>query len=197
MNTIVCVGSGPSLTKKDVKACENKGMPLMVVNSAHQFATAPMYHYAGDTRWWQRNYTYTQHSSRKFSIQHNARDEGHSDVKQMQRGAAECFSTQWPKLCTGYNSGFQAINLIYLLGYIKIILIGFDMKFGVNGEKHCHPDHPDYNPLDATINKWVQAFNEAAPTMQQLGLEVINATRDTDLECFPRTQLEELLEDAT
>lgn len=193
MNTIICVGSGPSLVKADVKACENKGLSLMVVNSAFQFATAPTYHYAGDTKWWQRNYAYTQHSSRKFSIQCNARDKGHPDVEQMQRGEAECFGMQWPKLCTGYNSGFQAINLTYSLGYTRIILIGFDMKFGVNGEKHCHPDHPDHNPLDTTVGKWIRAFNRTAPIMEKLGLKVINVTRDTDLDCFPKTSLEELL----
>jgi hypothetical protein len=75
-----------------------------------------------------------------------------------------------------------------------VILLGYDMKFGPNGEKHCHPDHPDYNPLDVTVERWVDAFNKTNPMMKDLGLNVINATRDTDLDCFPRVQLEELLE---
>ena len=195
MRTIVCVGAGPSLRKEDVAACEIAGFSLMVINSAFQFACCPEYHYAADTRWWQRNYVYTQMSSRKFSIKQSGRDQGHPGVKQMERGAAECFSTHWPKLCTGYNSGFQAINLTYLLGFRRVILLGYDMKFGPNGEKHCHPDHPDYNPLDVTVEKWVHAFNKAAPVMEELGLQVTNATRDTDLECFPQVQLEQLLEE--
>ena len=113
----------------------------------------------------------------------------------MELGVAEGFSAYWPKLSTGYNSGFQAINLAYLFGFRRVILLGYDMKFGSNGEKHCHPDHPDYNPLDATVDKWVCTFNKIAPMMKELGLEVINATRDTDLECFPQVQLEELLEE--
>lgn len=194
MRTIVCVGAGPSLRKEDVAACEVAGFILMVVNGAFQFACCPEYHYAGDTRWWQRNYAYTQLCSGKFSIQHNGRDQGHPAVTQMKRGRTEDFSDSWPTLATGKNSGFQAINLAYLLGFRRVILLGYDMKFGQNGEKHCHPDHPDYNPLDVTVAEWVRIFNKAAPIMEGLGLLVINATRDTDLDCFLRVQLEEVLE---
>lgn len=197
MRTIICVGAGPSLTKEDVIACEIAGFSLMVVNGAFQFAYCPEYHYAADTRWWQRNYAYTQASSHKYSIQRSGRDEGHCEVWQMERGAAEGFNTHWPKLCTGYNSGFQAINLAYLLRFRRVILLGYDMKFGPNGEKHCHPDHPDYNPLDTTVGTWVRAFNKIAPMMKELGLKVVNATRDTDLECFSQVRLEELLEEKT
>lgn len=191
MDTIVCVASGPSLTKEDVVACE-KRFPLMVVNNAYQFADSPKYHYAGDTRWWRSNYALTQSNSCKFSIQANNRDQGYPDVEQMQRGFAECFSVDWPTLCTGYNSGFQAINLAYLLGFRRVVLLGYDMKFGTNNEKHFHPDYFDYNPLDTTILKWIRVFNKMAPKMLEL-VEVINVTRSTDLDCFPQVRLEDLL----
>jgi len=196
MRAIVCIGAGPSLKKEDVAACEIAGFSLMVVNSSFQFACYPEYHYAADTRWWQRNYAFTQMSSRKFSIQHNSRDQGHPGIRQMERGRTEDFSDSWPTLATGKNSGFQAINLAYLLGFRCVVLLGYDLGFGSNGEKHCHPDHPDYNPLDVTIAEWIRIFDKAAPIMQGLGLSVINATRNTTLECFPQVQLEELLEGA-
>jgi len=193
MRTIVCAGAGPSLRKEDVAACEIAGFSLMVVNGSFQFAHCPEYHYAADTRWWQRNYAFTQMSSRKFSIRCNNRDQGHSGVQQMGRGSAECFSSQWPILCTGYNSGFQALNLASLLGFKRAILLGYDMKFGLNGEKHCHPDYPDYNPQDYTVANWIRVFDKLALLIQE-SIEVINVTRDTHLECFPQARLEELLE---
>lgn len=194
-DAIVCIATGPSLSKADIDKCQAAELALMAINNAYAFIDAPQYHYAGDTNWWKTHFHHTHACSYKYSIKSKDRDEGHPGVKQMRRGPTESFSIGWPVLCTGKNSGFQAVNLAYLLGFRKVILLGYDMKFKGDGTRHCHPDHPKYNPTDATVDEWIRIFNKCTPMIKEAGLEVINCTRDTDLECFPTMQLEEALKE--
>jgi len=205
MNTLICIAAGPSLMRRDVAMCERAGLPIMVVNGAFmfaesivvngafRFAESPEYHYAGDTRWWLRNYDQAQLWSQKFSIRADKYDQGFPGVRQMDRGTTEGFSTTWPVISTGKNSGYAAINLAYLLGFRRLILLGYDMKFTSDGKKHCHPDHPDSNPSEDTVDEWLRIFHKMAPEMKELGLDILNATRDTALECFPLVRLEEVI----
>jgi hypothetical protein len=61
------------------------------------------------------------------------------------------------------------------------------------GRKHWHPDHPDgwENPRQGNLKHWREH-------LRRLGLkfpdvEIINATRETALSCFPQMPLKEAL----
>jgi len=90
---------------------------------------------------------------------------------------------------TGGNSGYQAVNLVYLLEAKKIILLGFDMQ-RTNGKSHWHGDHPQRLNRTSDMKSWVQKFNNLARDLREAGIEVINATRETALDCFKRVPLE-------
>lgn len=94
------------------------------------------------------------------------------------------------RLHTGANSGYQAINLAYLFGAKKIILLGFDMKRGPNGETHHHGNHPGVLNRSLPIHTWLKKFPKLAFDLKTEGVEVINSTRDTSLECFNKINLE-------
>jgi len=188
--TIVCIASGPSLTRDDVARCERAGLTLMGVNNAYQITDRLTYHYACDTKYWNYHYPYTQAHTRKFSLRSKQKDEGHPGVEQMQRGQREALSHKWPVLGTGGNGGFQAVNLAYLLGYKTIILLGYDITD--SGGSHWHPDHtfPDStNPVNRTFDSWIRAFSKIAPVLQSVGIEVLNASRHTALGCFKKVAL--------
>jgi hypothetical protein len=93
---------------------------------------------------------------------------------------------------TGGNSGYQAINLVFLLGAKKIILLGFDMQ-RTNGKSHCHGDHPGTLNRSSNYKLWVKNFLQLARDLSAEGVEVTNATRETALNCFERRTLEEAL----
>lgn len=93
---------------------------------------------------------------------------------------------------TGSNSGYQAINLVYLLGAKKIILIGYDMQ-QTNGKSHWHGDHPSSLNRHSDYKSWVYKFNSLARDLRKECIEVVNATRETALNCFDRAPLEEVL----
>lgn len=97
------------------------------------------------------------------------------------------------KIHYGANSGYQAINLAYLFGAKKIILLGFDCKRGPNNESHHHGDHPGSLNREMPIKTWQQNFPILAKDLNDEGVEVLNSTRDTSLECFKRITLEDAL----
>jgi hypothetical protein len=95
----------------------------------------------------------------------------------------------------GGNSGYQAINLAFLFGAKKIVLLGFDMK--KDGEKvHFFGNHPYHQrgqgPSDWTMDRWRFNFDQLAKDLASEGVEVINATRKTALTCFTKKALEDL-----
>ena len=95
----------------------------------------------------------------------------------------------------GNNSGYQAINLAYLFGATKIILLGFDMKVE-DGKIHFFGQHPyhgkNQGPDNGVMERWRRNFVQLAQDLEDEGVEVINATRSTALKTFSIKTLEEL-----
>lgn len=92
----------------------------------------------------------------------------------------------------GGNSGYQAINLAYLLGAARIVLLGYDMgKTG--GKSHWHGDHPGDLNQQLPIHLWLSKFPTLADDLKREGVSVANATRETALDCFDRLSLEQAL----
>lgn len=102
--------------------------------------------------------------------------------------------SQSPKrIFTGGNSGFQAINLAFLWGAVRIILLGYDMHRGHDGRRHWHHDHPRELGNLGDLVQWRARFVPMAASLQRLGVQVINASRSTALDAFPKMLLEQAL----
>lgn len=86
----------------------------------------------------------------------------------------------------GGNSGYQAVNLAYLLGAKTILLLGFDM-FG----EHYFGKHPDNLNNASPYQSFINSFGTINP--KKHGIEIINCSRQTALEHFPRTTISALL----
>ena len=100
-------------------------------------------------------------------------------------------STEQGTVHRGGNSGYQAVNLAYLLGGTRIILLGFDMMMS-GTQRHWFGDHPNTNGMNAASNygNFMRAFATIKP--EEYGIEIWNCTRQTALACFPRYKLEDL-----
>ena len=83
----------------------------------------------------------------------------------------------------GGNSGFQAVNLAYIMGAETIILLGFDM-FG----SHYFGDHPAGLAQSSPYASFIQSFEAITQDV-----EIINCSRKTAMNCFPRKDLEDVL----
>lgn len=97
-------------------------------------------------------------------------------------------------LSTGRNSGHQAINLAVHLGARHVVLLGFDMGRGPAGALHWHANHGEgmNNPGDDTIDGWRAMMATIPPAADALGVDIVNASRETALRCFRREPIEEM-----
>lgn len=194
MKPLVIIASGPSITRADVSLVEASGHDLLGINNAYQITDKLKIHYGCDTKWWRAHWDYLYPGPSRYSLKAEDNDEGVEGVTQMGKGERQGLSEEWPVLCWGGNSGYQAINLAYLLGYKYMVLLGYDMK--VNGKSaHWHKDHNFpmcANPVSGTFPRWISDFGHLAKELKNRGVSIINASRDTNLFCFPCVTLEEI-----
>lgn len=79
-----------------------------------------------------------------------------------------------------------------MFGAARIVLLGYDMQ-RTGGRKHWHADHPDRMGNGIMHSKWAERFDRLALKLDALGVDVINATRETALRKFRRASLAEAL----
>jgi len=88
------------------------------------------------------------------------------------------------------NSGAGAVALSAMRGAKRVILMGYDAQL-TGGQAHWHPDHGDGLGNAGSVAKWPAQFADLA---RRLGaVRVVNASRATALECFPRQGLSHAL----
>ncbi len=80
------------------------------------------------------------------------------------------------------NSGAQAIQVAAHAGAARILLYGFDLR----GE-HWHGPHPRglVNQKASSLARWVTLYRGLAEALAARGVEVINCTPGSALDCFP------------
>lgn len=189
--TVVVAASGPSLTAEDLEYVRTRVAAVVVVNSTWKLAPWADLLFAIDERWW----THAEPLPGQFTGLKVCSDQRvrRSDVKTILALKPErpCFRRDF--VYRGTNSGFQAVNLAICMGAARVILLGFDMQ-SMGGQAHHHGDHPRplNNPSEQLFDGWIKEFDAAAQDVEP-GVEIINASRETALRCFPRAKLEDVL----
>jgi hypothetical protein len=102
--------------------------------------------------------------------------------------------TRLERIHTGGNSGYQAIGLARNWGACRIVLLGFDMQ-ATGSKAHWHADHPERIGNVGPYAQWRERFAKLAADLVDDGVEVLNATAKTALECFERRDLLAALND--
>ena len=176
--TVVCIASGPSLTSEDCQAARDTGWPAIVANSSFTIAPFAQIVIAVDHGWWQHHITRVEPPERRWTTSVPA--------------AVELGVNLYATRGQYGNSGSCAIHMAIDLGAAQVVLLGYDcsLKHGT----HWHGDHTrTMNPNAASVARWHQHFRNIAQYAQERGVNVVNCSRYTELECFPRAQLEDVL----
>lgn len=190
--TIVVVGSGPSLRKKDV-AYAAKRAELLVVNDNYRLALKAPWLYACDGDWWDHHIAAVR---RDFAGECWTQDKAAAE----RHGLKWIESTNRPGLSTtpglihqGGSSGYQAINLAWHFGATKVVLLGFDMAG--TGKRHWFGDHPEglMQTSEAGYATQRAAFETLPGQLEELGLAVINCNPASAVRCLPIQPIEEAL----
>lgn len=182
----VIAASGPSLSHEQITA--TKAARVIVTNSTWRRVESPDVIYACDFLWWKQ---YHQ-EIRQAGL--------HDRCWTQDRSAAERFQLRYVRsegrqglglnaIRVNGNSGAGAINLAYLFGCRRILLIGFDMR-EVDGKKHWHPDHPAPLVQTQMFREWIHKFMTLASDLKAKGCEVVNCTPGSALQCFPMSTIE-------
>lgn len=180
---VVCIASGPSLTAEDCDAVHASGLPTIVTNSTFRSCPWASALFGFDFAWWRVHI---------------------DEVRATFGGRLFCQSSRWalrglewpgahPRYRSFGNSGACAIALAVACRASRVILLGYDGQ-ATGGRSHHHGDHPAPLRNCDTMPAWQQQFSRLAPWADARGARIVNATRETALQQFPRFPLAEALD---
>jgi hypothetical protein len=190
--TVVCIASGPSLTEQDVNYVEGKAR-VIAVNDAYRLAPWADVLYAADHAWWAQNMRYVEAcftgdcwtqsvtASAKYSI-----------LKRVQLTREPGISHDPMTIHSGGHSGYQALNLAYLMGANRIILLGYDCQ-RTGGEDHWFGRHEGPLNQGMDVAEWARAYDAASDELWRAGITVVNCSRESAITAFVRVPIEAVL----
>lgn len=102
--------------------------------------------------------------------------------------------SQNPSLICGSSSGQQIINIASLYGAKKIILIGYELQPQPHDAtvNHWFGKHPRANSI-SSLAPMLAGFSRIPPDAERLGIDIINCSHNTAIECFKRDTIENAL----
>ena len=193
-STMVCIAGGPSLTAADVAAVQGRA-PCIVVNDGYRLAPWADVLYFCDSRWWEWHRArpeYKAFAGIKVTMAENVA-KAEPGVHWVKNGGGSGLAKKRDELATGSNGGYQAIGLAVHLGAKRIVLLGYDMRLGVKGEQHWFGKHPGFELTAKNVEALASRFPEIVAPLKDRGIEVLNATPGSALDCFPRRRLADCL----
>lgn len=190
MKTAIIFASGSSLTQEDVDFCRGKGFTI-AINDCYKLAPWSDVLYACDYQWWDFHRDALNFAGEKWTIIDKAAED--FKLNHIDYDPDLVFSFDNKIIASGNNSGFQALNLAVILGYTRVILLGYDMKLSDSGKRHWFGEHPQKLQMNSNYKLWITKFNAANKLLVSNGIEVINCSRDSALDCFTKMDLQEAL----
>lgn len=185
----VIFGGGESMSQQVADAVRyHAGYRVIVVNNAIELAPWADMLYAADTAWWMKNLKL----AKAFGGLRVTVEEGVpiKDMLVLKPGSSEGFDPDPGIICTGGNSGYQALCIAVHAGCTRILLCGFDMR-----PRHWHKEHewPLRVTTDERYEQWVKRFATLVVPLHERGVKVMNCSPGSALRCWPEVELEEAL----
>lgn len=189
-HAIFVLASGPSLTEEDAHIANENGKTIVVNTTVKMLPDADVL-FAADFKWWER-YTHLWSAFKGYKVTKNSSrksrkiDDTVYCIPYRQKGGLSK-----ERLVFGGNSGQGAISLAYFMGASRIVLLGFDMS--VKNGIHWHGEHEkSSNPDSKKTGRWKRNILEMCKE-SDIDIEIINASRYTELNAFPKRKLEEVI----
>jgi len=202
--TAVIFASGPSVTDKDIETVRKYRTQdkcrVIAINAMYQKVDYADLLYFCDFKFYKWHMIDTpdpifkDYPAPKYSI--TPQKFITSDIHRLRKHSEEGYglSRECDALAHGKNSGYQCLNLAFLFGVKRIIMVGYDMKPDENGKTHCHGPHFIPTPVVVYKNITEGGYYESIATeLQKEGVEVINTSMDSALCCFTKMPLKDIL----
>lgn len=191
-DTVAIMAPGPSLTKEQVNAIMKRGIFTIAIGDAYLLNPFADILYHCDRRWWMYYKGVPEfHGCQRVSMEDVP---AYPEIKQViQSPMREGLALQKPYIVAGANSGHQAINLAFHYHPKRIILVGYDMKKAPDGQYNVRGQHPVELKSLGKFSKFMEKIATLRAPLAQHGVTVYNCTIDTDLQCFAKRDLEDVL----
>lgn len=187
--TCFIIGGGPSLTGFNFDLLKNR--KVMAINKAYESYPNADILFWSDTRFWNWfKEDIIKFHGLKYTISLGSK---HDSVINLARGGRHGLSKTNTTLVHGDNSGYAALNLAYLLGFSKIVLLGYDMT-NLDDQSHFHSGY-ESKPVsnDVYTSRFMLGFPIIADLLKKEGVRVYNASPISKLTCFEKITIEQAL----
>lgn len=196
--TVAIFAGGPSLTLSQVLQCKEAGLKLVTINNAYSLAPFADMHYFCDGRWFKQHEEVMLKTCKGeiVTLDENIGRQYPDRVKCVQNVGFDRDKPEQTDIPSaphqirhGHNGGYQSLQIVAKRGVKRILLLGYDMK-AKDGVTHWHGNH-GFRIADPNVyaNLMVPAIRTLAPHLQKAGIEVINCTPDSALDCFEKMDL--------
>lgn len=174
MSTFAILASGPSMSEAVAGAVRGR-CGAIAVSDTYRLAPWADALVSQDRAWWAHHTDALNFAGRKFSGQ----------VREPLAGVEQVDVTG--PITTGTNSGLLACHVAATMyGATRLLLLGLDLQ-----GSHFFGPHPA--PLKNTRPERFEVMRRQFASWSHKGIEVINCTPGSALECFPRGELDACL----
>lgn len=188
--TVYVIGGGPSLDGFNWNSLGGK-RTIAINKAILSYLTASALYWT-DSRvygWYKQDID--KFKGLKYTIRHHATYP--ADIKVLRKSNKFGLEEAKDALCHGNNSGYAAINLAYLMGAKKIVLLGYDMH-NDGARSHYHEGYPVPATGDNIYrDQFIPGFGILAGLLKEKKVEVYNASLKSSLTVWPRISLEQAL----
>lgn len=182
--TAVILCTGESAARVDLDAIRR--FPRIAVNDGYILDPTAEFLYAADPRWWEWHGPAIEKSfrGRRFCCAEPVATRWKAELLTIERktGLSRTPGTIFTGGEVG-NSGAQAINLAYLLGARRIVLVGMDMQ-----GSHFFGDHPKPIRCDSEFKQMVRGMSAMACELDREGVQVVNTSDVSHIVYWPGRQ---------
>lgn len=202
-DVVAVLCSGPTLCQEDVDKLQGK-CKVIAVNDSYLLCPWADILWGADWDWW-RHHEYVQGFEGERWTTHIGRpgwaQEAYSNGIKVIRGLQDTKdkNTKGARLPddnetlpVGNNGAFQALNLAVMSGSKRIILLGVDMQH-IDGKSHWFGNHPAKLKQTRNFGIFRECFRKVRRDLELRGIEVVNCSPRTTLNCFRKVKLDEVL----
>lgn len=202
--TVVCIGTGPSLTRAQIEIAIKKKYVLFGCNNAFTICPELDLLYGCNLEWWQTFYNHVC-GLRASLWTTNAAAAIKYALNWVAERNAPGLSVDPEYIHHGHGGGYSIVSLAHRFKAERVILLGYDCKYA--DDYNAAAKFPGSTPrhffgeYPASMQHWPSvALNDKGEHVgmielyrsiaRQAALEVINATPDSAIDAFPLIPIE-------
>jgi hypothetical protein len=191
--TVFIVGGGTSLRSFNFNLLKDKS--VIGCNDAYKFGDLCQVCVFGDKAWLNYHKDFRKDFKGIMVTIHRTLDRpqawNENDIKVMKKERRGFYTTGW-QLAWNDNTGALAVNLAAILGAKEIVLLGFDMHLGTDGQANWHPNLKE-KPKTESYPRFVKGFRDLKYGMDKLrpDIRVINVNNNSSLPWFEKMKIED------